>query len=442
MKTYKILRIAGLHYQAIKKKIYFEDKNLANKSYHFQQETIFQKHLLYSNSLAKAMRKLGHQAEEIIYDLEILQKTWARENDIPFTEENWEHEILLKQIAHLKPDILYFQDIHALTHEIRKDLKNRFPFIKQLVIFRGFPGISEKLLEELAIADVLFTGSPILYQKCQNAGLCPHMLYHSFDPDILDCIAKTSPPQTIDFSFAGSSGVTYGLGHHERYWTLELLLTKTPIELFVEEGGQNSRKSFQKALRPLLFKAFKHLNVKQLVFLRNQDIFPKKVKILLFEIANFKMQLAKHPFLRPKKQWNLPTDPLSKIYPDRCNPSVFGLEMFQILSTSKVTFNIHSTPAKGASDNIRLFQATGVGTCLLSDTGTNMPDLFEQDQEIVTYSSIEECIENLRYLLENPSIREKIAKNGQKRTLKCHTNFHRAREMDAIFQDTFKSYLQ
>ena len=88
----------------------------------------------------------------------------------------------------------------------------------------------------------------------------------------------------------------------------------------------------------------------------------------------------------------------------------------------------------GIVGNLRLFEATGVGTCLLTDTGQNMIELYEPDTEIVTYGSAEEAIEKVNYLLENESERASIASAGQKKTLSSHTIFHRCQLIDEVFQ--------
>ena len=69
---------------------------------------------------------------------------------------------------------------------------------------------------------------------------------------------------------------------------------------------------------------------------------------------------------------------------------------------------------------MRMFEATGMGTCLLTNSGDNIRDLFEPDLEVVTYSSDEDCIEKLDYLINNPKIAKEIGERGQKRTMKSH----------------------
>ena len=108
--------------------------------------------------------------------------------------------------------------------------------------------------------------------------------------------------------------------------------------------------------------------------------------------------------------------------------------MFQLVSKSKICFNIHGEIAKKCAGNIRLFEATGMGTCLVTDWRENMSDLFDIDREVVTYKLIGECIDKVKWLLNNPNEAEKISKAGQARTLKDHTVENRAAMIHNIFK--------
>ncbi len=83
---------------------------------------------------------------------------------------------------------------------------------------------------------------------------------------------------------------------------------------------------------------------------------------------------------------------------------------------------------------MRLYEATGVGTCLLTDWKANLPNLFTLDVEVVAYRSAEECIEKVRYLLDHEDVRQAIAAAGQRRTLRDHTTRQRAEQLDDIIQ--------
>jgi spore maturation protein CgeB len=45
-----------------------------------------------------------------------------------------------------------------------------------------------------------------------------------------------------------------------------------------------------------------------------------------------------------------------------------------------------------------------------------MPELFDIDKEVVVYKSIEECVEKVKWLLNNKAECKKIAEAGQKKT--------------------------
>ena len=118
-----------------------------------------------------------------------------------------------------------------------------------------------------------------------------------------------------------------------------------------------------------------------------------------------------------------------------CFAPLFGLELYEKMHASKLSFNYHSEPAKGTVDNMRLFQATGVGSCLVTDSGSNLSNLFEPEIEVVTYSSMEECLEKVRYLRDHPDVRQSIARAGQRRTLKDHTATERYGELESLLVD-------
>jgi spore maturation protein CgeB len=121
------------------------------------------------------------------------------------------------------------------------------------------------------------------------------------------------------------------------------------------------------------------------------------------------------------------------------NPPVFGLKMYQTLADSLITFNKHIDLSKKGAGNMRLYEATGVGTCLLTDWKENLKKSFEPDREVATYKSIPECLDKIDWLLKNPEECQKIALAGQKRTLKDHTFLKRAETLDEIIKKSLKN---
>lgn len=103
-----------------------------------------------------------------------------------------------------------------------------------------------------------------------------------------------------------------------------------------------------------------------------------------------------------------------------CKPSIYGKNIYEVIQQSKIVLNIHVDQTNIAG-NIRLFEITGIGSMLLTDYKQNMNELFKEGIEAVTFKTYEEAIKLIKYYLENEEEREKIALNGQKRTLKDYT---------------------
>jgi spore maturation protein CgeB len=112
--------------------------------------------------------------------------------------------------------------------------------------------------------------------------------------------------------------------------------------------------------------------------------------------------------------------------------TAWGVEMYQIFHTSKMTLNHHIEIAGPYANNSRLYEATGVGTLLLTDWKENLHELFIPGKEVVAYRSPEECVELTQYYLTHEEERKAIADAGQQRTLREHTYYQRMQELTAI----------
>ena len=110
----------------------------------------------------------------------------------------------------------------------------------------------------------------------------------------------------------------------------------------------------------------------------------------------------------------------------------WALDMYQKLYNARISLNHHINAARDYANNMRLYEATGVGSLLLTDFKSNLHLLFEPGKEVVTYRSLEECVELSQYYLEHDEERTAIARAGQARTLREHTFYHRMQELVEI----------
>ena len=104
----------------------------------------------------------------------------------------------------------------------------------------------------------------------------------------------------------------------------------------------------------------------------------------------------------------------------RFNGEAWGLDMFRILMDSRITINHHINTSDEYANNMRLYEATGCGALLITDYKENLSTLFDIGKEVITYRSLEECVDLIQYYLNNPLEASTIAKKGQARTLKEH----------------------
>jgi hypothetical protein len=110
----------------------------------------------------------------------------------------------------------------------------------------------------------------------------------------------------------------------------------------------------------------------------------------------------------------------------------WGIGMYRILRRSKITLNHHIDVSGRYANNCRLYEATGVGTLLITDWKENLEEMFEPGKEVIAYRTAEECAERIRYFLEHDDERKAIANAGQQRTLREHTYYQRLQQLESI----------
>jgi spore maturation protein CgeB len=119
------------------------------------------------------------------------------------------------------------------------------------------------------------------------------------------------------------------------------------------------------------------------------------------------------------------------------NP-VFGIEMLNLFRNSKIVLNMHIGVAGNYAGNMRLFEVTGVGSCLLTDDKQNIKELFEPGKEIITYNGPRDCINKAKWLLDHDDERRDIALAGHERTLQSHTVNRRCEYIAGILEAELK----
>jgi spore maturation protein CgeB len=105
--------------------------------------------------------------------------------------------------------------------------------------------------------------------------------------------------------------------------------------------------------------------------------------------------------------------------------------MYRTLGQNTIQLNSHGDGSLQAG-NMRLYEATGMGTLLLTDWKSNLPDLFVPEKEIITYKNKSEAIDKTKYYLKNTNEAKEIALNGQKRTFAQYSTQSRMMAFEKI----------
>lgn len=140
--------------------------------------------------------------------------------------------------------------------------------------------------------------------------------------------------------------------------------------------------------------------------------------------------------------WGTGVDGVSAAYPlirKQYRGPAWGIQMYGILRDSKMTVNQHTEIAGPHAVNMRLYEATGTGTLLVTDWKSDLNEIFTEGKEVVAYRNAEDCAEQIRYYLNHEEERQEIARAGQQRTLSEHTYERRVHALIQTVEERFES---
>ncbi len=311
---------------------------------------------------------------EIIDNAEFLQKKWAKENNVKFDENNWQKDILTAQIKFHQPDIFFPVDLYS-NNSILQSIRKEVPSIKLIL---GWDGILWHKPETFENVDVLLTCVPETAEFYRARGKTSYYHKFGFETTILDKLTKLSVPNKV--SFTGS-----------------LILAKNVHMGRLQLVAELSRKV--------------NMNIWASSLPANWNLFNIQRLRETWWSRDFRFALDLHRVGSKNKG------------------EVFGLDMFNVLYNSKIIFNTHGDNSIKSAANMRMTEATGVGSLLLTDWKENLPELFVPDEEVVTYKTAAEAVDKIKMLLRNEKLRSEIARKGQERTLRDYSYKQRMQQL-------------
>ncbi len=367
----KILFI-DTYYSEFLKQFYKKHSGLKSATYKKLKEKLLNTYFGTSNFFSDNLRQLGHNADDLVVNDELLQRKWAKEQNFslkdnwliskfqmfPFIyrvigKPQWIQQIVLEQIKRYKPGVVYVQDLSILNPETLEETKQ---FCKLLVGQIACPLPPEKNTKKF---DLIITSFPHYASLFRKMKIKSEYQKLAFEPRVLKRVGKLK--KVYDVTFIGS----FTPYHQKGTRILEEVAKHIPIHVW----GQG-----MKFLSPL--------------------------------------------------------SPLRKNY----HGEAWGVDMYKTLAQSKIVINRHIDVSGEYANNMRLYETTGMGAMLITDYKKNLNDLFKIGKEVVAYKNKEDLIRKVKYYLKHDEEREKIALAGQKRTLRDHNYLKRMKELTHILQ--------
>jgi hypothetical protein len=366
--------IVDTYYPAFLARFYAQQNGLASNDYLIQLQALVNACFGTSDFYSRHLNSLGCEAHDLVVNCISLQQAWANANNVPFS-----------QLALKIPYRLF-----------------RLPLLGKFLA--GLPG-----LMGVAIAQIKAAKPDVLY--CQDLSFFPSEVLHELKRHVrlvVGQIACPLPPESFLKSY-------------------DLILTSFPHFVDRLRGlgvkSEYFRIGFDERVLSLLGNVNKDIDFSFVGGISRHH--GRAIPLLECLTESTTMRVF---------GYGADTLPLSSPIRQRHGGEVWGLDMYRALARSRITLNRHINAAENNANNMRLYEATGVGSMLLTDRKDNLHQLFDIGNEVVAYSSKEEAAELVRYYLEHPVEAEIIAKAGQARTLREHTYAHRMQELFPILK--------
>lgn len=122
-------------------------------------------------------------------------------------------------------------------------------------------------------------------------------------------------------------------------------------------------------------------------------------------------------------------------------------EAVKIFNASRINLNLHSSPyfpginPDGDYLNPRVFDLAAAGAFQLVDRRVQLPDFFQTEVELASFSTLTEARDKIGYFLAHEEERRRIATRGRERCLQEHTYARRMQEALEIIEDFFPEAL-
>jgi len=324
------------------------------------------------------------EVQEVIYNDAVTQGHWYREK---FSGRTPDHSrtILAAQIEAFQPHAIFVQDYDLIQSGPVPAWKKESP--EKRVCF-GYNGIGTTNPKAFAGLDFVLTPLQSIVDLFNSAGVLAFLFKPGFPSSLPFDDNKV---RDIAVAFVGGVG-TSPEGHGPRLRFLAELSRQEPIQFHLSGLGRWEPWRWKQIRRRIFGKA----------------------------------DLARD---------------LGGLGKENRGP-LFGLAMYETLNRSRILLNFHVRSARGEAVNMRMYEGTGMGCCLLTDHAEGLENKFRIGSEVLSYRSLEEALELIRVLKKKPETTRAIGMAGRQRTLRDHSLEKQILELAGLLQERFHACLR
>jgi hypothetical protein len=245
--------ILDLYYPAFLESFYRTHSETEELDFESARERLLAQRFGTCDSYSHHLKKLGHEAEEIITNDSRLQCKWLREQDLRIQaypdfwagagnwlfSRDWRFRVIEAQMARLKPDVIYVQEQNLFTDAMVAALKKHARLVASQI---ASPLVRRRTYQSV---DLVLTSFPHYVPYFRSRGIQAEYVPLCFDRRIVDEIR----PSEKKFAFTFVGGMTHQ-HHARRFELLERAAAEFPLEWFgYGRGNVPLRSALRRAWR-------------------------------------------------------------------------------------------------------------------------------------------------------------------------------------------------
>jgi hypothetical protein len=360
-------------------KEFYSNHNVKNLSYDEIKEKLTEYSYQWLPYFYLEGKEKGFEIDIVYSEDFLLQQKWCVENNIDCTAD-WDEKVAIEQIKKFSPDIYFFAGNFKYYKSFFKKIRDHVGFIA-CWISASIP--NNLNLENI---DLMISDNEKILNYAKAMG-CRAVKMLSSLPNPSTSI-NTYKNRSKELVFTGSLGRQF----KKRNAILKYLIENNiGVEIYGMGLGEDSliTTPIEVVLRRMFPKVY-------------QKLYDNKII------------------------------PLANSLKSNVNPPIFGEDMMDVLSRTKMILNMHSDYDLNYAVNMRVFEALGSGCLLFTEQNREVEKYFKNAEHLIYYSDKKDLLKKINFYKRNKNLAGQIGKNGQKEILNNHTVSKRIGEFISI----------